>query len=65
MCSKPKMPAAPPPPPPPQEAKLPDSTELVKAARKRQNGIAGGTQLTGAAGLTGGMNTGGSTLLGG
>lgn len=66
MCSSsPSAPAAPPPPPAPQELKLPDASELQKRSRMRQAGIVGGTQLTGAAGLTKAPSTGATTLLGG
>jgi hypothetical protein len=57
--SKPNIP---PPPPPPQELKQPDSMGTRRAARKPGMG---GSLLTGPAGVTGGMNTGGTSLLGG
>lgn len=61
MClSSPNMPA---PPPPPQEVKQPDS--MSQRRRSRQVGMGGGTMLTGPSGVTSGLNTGGSTLLGG
>ena len=61
MCmSTPDVPA---PPPPPQDAKTPDSTALRRQARR--NGMQAGTVLTGPSGVAaGGLNTGGSTLLG-
>lgn len=66
MCgSSPSAPAAPPPPPPPQELKLPDTGDLQKRNKLRQAGIMGGTQLTGAMGVTGAPSTGANTLLGG
>jgi hypothetical protein len=51
--------AIPPPPPPPQEAKL------AEAPKRRGTRYSQGTMLTGSGGVMGGMNTGGSTLLGG
>lgn len=62
MCmSKPKIP---PPPPPPQEQKLPDTMSSRRSTRKA--GYGPSTLLTGPSGIaSGGLNTGGSTLLGG
>lgn len=60
MCtSTPKMPA---PPPPPQEIKQPDTMNT----RRQRRGPMPGTLLTGPSGVaSGGLNTGGNTLLGG
>lgn len=62
MCmSKPDIP---PPPPPPQELKQPDSM-ASRRARRPTGAMGGGSLLTGPAGVTGGMSTGGNSLLGG
>lgn len=62
MCMS--SPNVPPPPPPPQEAKAPDS--MATRRRARPATMAGGTMLTGPAGVAAGaLNTGGATLLGG
>jgi hypothetical protein len=66
MCmSSPKMPAPPAPPPEPQEAKAADINSM---RRKQAAGapIAGGTLLTGPAGVQkGALTTTGGSLLGG
>lgn len=62
MCmSTPNMPK---PAPPPQEQKLPDT--MSERRKQRQVGMGGGSLLTGPSGVASkGLNTGGSTLLGG
>jgi hypothetical protein len=63
MCMKsPKMPD---PPPPPQPLKPPDVDMKALARRNRSSGMTGGSLLTGPSGLTGGMPTGRTSLLGG
>lgn len=62
MCSSPNIPD---PGPPPQETKQPD-TMTQRRKQRQAGGMAGGSVLTGASGVTPGtMNTGTSTLLGG
>jgi hypothetical protein len=67
MCvgSRPKIPEPAAPPPPPQEAKAPD-LNTTRRKRPSESGIAGGTLLTGPAGVDASMvSTGGGSLLGG
>lgn len=62
MCLS--SPDIPPPSPPPQESKAPDTT--AQRRKQRQTGMGAGTLLTGPSGIAaGGLNTGGTTLLGG
>ena len=64
MCLA-KTPNIPPPPPPPQEAKAPDVSQLRDSARRNRSGMAGGSLLTGPAGIApGALPTGKATLLG-
>lgn len=62
MCMSPDIP---PPPPPPQAVKQPDSVTLTDKAKRNRAGMMGGSLLTGPSGLTSGVSTGKTSLLGG
>ena len=53
-------------PKPLQEAKTPNSVDMLSKRKQRQAGMTGGTILTSPSGVAAGaMNTGANTLLGG
>ncbi len=54
----------PPPPPPPQEMKQPDSAALTDKSKRNRAGIMSSSLLTGPSGLSSGVSTGKSSLLG-
>lgn len=64
MCmSKPDIP---PPPPPVQEVKPADTANAATRRTQKRSGMASGSLLTGPSGISSaGLNTGGTSLLGG